>query len=593
MADRFLACLSAGVITAGMSAALLAGAGLAAAEEGSSTGTGGGDTSSASSNAPDSQKESPKSDLGTTDPSTDPADDENDDAADESDTTDPFTTDDTDETDENGPIEPTDDETTSDDETLSDDETVSDSDTSAAGLASMPIVEEPEVTVDGGIAAATEPEARVIESAVDGKPFERTGELLAAVIEEEGGEESVVLESPAADIIETPEIAAVSFASAPAEAASATATAPYIPGIIRVIGTIVFNLYGLATRLFGGPPILPPNSTVTVRSSTLRIDCGCNEGDGFEVPADWYIPAGADEDPPQRLIYFSHGFLAAGPWYSHTAAALAEQTNSIVVATSITSNFLAADACWLGAPPMQQAVAKLFTEGNLALENSADAAGYHGLIPDRVVLMGHSLGGGLVAGVAGYMSKDPTAAPKLAGVVMLDGVGLDDSMADSLRKVDEGVPIYQLAAPEYFWNQFGVGSDALLQARPGEFVGVTLVDGSHVDAMRGGNPLIQFAQELVAGFSTPENAAAAQIVMVGWVKDMFAGNQESGIYPTGEIAVLTPAGAATAVALPNTLTKPFLLNFLQPFVALGDGFYTFEPVCVAESMGYCEGSLAA
>jgi hypothetical protein len=607
MVDRFLVWLSAGVITAGM---LLAGAGLAAAEEGSNTGTGDG-TSSEASKAAASQKESPKSDLGTTKPSTDPTDEENDHAADEPDTTDPDATDKIDKADEQGPIEPADDETTPDETTadettsdgetvsenatVSDDETVSDSHASAAGLASTPIAEEPEVTVDGGIAAATEPEARVIESAVDGKPVERSGEFLAAVIEEEGEEESVVLESPAADIIETPEIAAVSFASAPAEAASATATAPYIPGIIRVIGTIVFNLYGLATRLFGGPPILPPNSTVTVRSSTLRIDCGCNEGDGFEVPADWYIPAGADENPPQRLIYFSHGVLAAGPWYSHTAAALAEQTNSIVVATSITSNFLAADACWLGAPPMQQAVAKLFTEGNLALENSADAAGYYGPIPDRVVLMGHSLGGGLVAGVAGYMSKDPTAAPKLAGVVMLDGVGLDDSMVDSLRKVDEDVPIYQLAAPKYFWNQFGVGSDALLQARPGEFVGVTLVGGSHVDAMRGGNPLIQFAQELVAGFSKPENVAAAQIVMVGWVKDMFAvdQNQKSGIYPTGQITVMTPAGAATAVALPNTLTKPFILNFLQPFVQLGDGIFTFEPVCVGESIGYCEGSLAA
>jgi hypothetical protein len=30
-------------------------------------------------------------------------------------------------------------------------------------------------------------------------------------------------------------------------------------------------------------PILPPNSTVTVRTSTLRIDCA----NGSEVPADW------------------------------------------------------------------------------------------------------------------------------------------------------------------------------------------------------------------------------------------------------------------------------------------------------------------
>ena len=70
-----------------------------------------------------------------------------------------------------------------------------------------------------------------------------------------------------------------------------------------------------------------------------------------------------------------------------SAATLAEQTNSIVVAPSITSNFLAADACWLGAPPMHEAIADLFEDGNTALADSALAAGYTGPIPDRVVLM--------------------------------------------------------------------------------------------------------------------------------------------------------------------------------------------------------------
>jgi hypothetical protein len=126
--------------------------------------------------------------------------------------------------------------------------------------------------------------------------------------------------------------------------------------------------------------MLPPNSTVTVHTSTLRIDCG----DGYEVPADWYIPDTAE--PPTRLIYLQHGLFETGPWYSYTAAALAEQTNSIVVAPTITSNFLSCDACWLGAPPMQQAVANLFEDDNTALAESALAAGYTGPIPDRVVL---------------------------------------------------------------------------------------------------------------------------------------------------------------------------------------------------------------
>ena len=365
--------------------------------------------------------------------------------------------------------------------------------------------------------------------------------------------------------------------AAPANAEiTSTAAASPLSGLLSAIGTIVFNLYGLAISVLGGPPVLPPNSTVTVRSSTLRIDCA----NGYEVPADWYIPAGAEENPPQRLIYLQHGFLAAGPWYSYTAATLAEQTNSIVVAPSITSNFLSCDACWLGAPPMQQAVANLFEDDNTALADSALAAGYTGPIPDRVVLVGHSLGGGLVAGTAGDM-VDNCTSDRLAGVVMLDGVGLDGSMASSLEKVPGDIPIYQLAAPKYFWNQFGVGSDALLEARPDRFIGVTLVGGSHVDSMQGGNPLIQFSQQLVAGFSKPQNVAAAQILMVGWVNDMFAGNQDEGIYasPGEELTIDTPAGQATAVALPNSLTKPFLLNLLQALVPLGSGLFTFEPTC--------------
>jgi pimeloyl-ACP methyl ester carboxylesterase len=373
-----------------------------------------------------------------------------------------------------------------------------------------------------------------------------------------------------------PETAAVAFAAPASAEITSTASAPSLRGVLSAIGTVVFNLYGLAIKVVGGPPKLPPNSAVTVSSSTLHIDCA----DGLDVPADWYIPAGAEENPPQRLIYLQHGFLAAGPWYSYTAAALAEQTNSIVVAPSITSNFLACDACWLGAPPMQEAVANLFEDDNTALADSALAAGYTGPIPDRVVLVGHSLGGGLVAGTAGYMVDNGTI-DRLAGVVMLDGVGLDGSMASSLEKVPDDIPIYQLASPRYFWNQFGVGSDALLQARPDEFVGVTLVGGSHVDSMRGGNRLIQFSQQLVAGFSKPQNVAAAQILMVGWVNDMFAGNQKTGIYtePSQEITIDTPAGQATAVALPNSLTKRFLLNPLQALVPLASGLFTFEPTC--------------
>jgi len=393
---------------------------------------------------------------------------------------------------------------------------------------------------------------------------------------------------------EQPELSAVTFASPLAAPATATATAPILNVLLDLVGTIIFGIYNFAIQLFGGPPVLPPGSTVTVLSSRLRLDCGCAPGSGESVPVDWYIP----KDPePDRIIYLQHGFLAAGPWYSYTAATLAEQTKSIVVAPSITSNFLKYDQCWLGGAPMHQAMAGLFADGNTALSDSALAAGYAGAIPDRVVLMGHSLGGGAVSGIAHWM-VDNGSIDRLAGVVLLDGVGLNGRMADDLKDVPLDIPIYQLAAPKYMWNMFGSGTAALMQARPdAKFYGVTLAGGSHVDTMRGGNFLIQFSQQLVAGFSSPQNVAAAQIVMVGWVNDMFDPSGDQGIYlDSGETRTLnTSGGVATLVDLPNSLRRPYLLNFLEPFMAGSAGLFNLQPGCLRESTGTaasCSASVA-
>ncbi|OBB71323.1 hypothetical protein [Mycobacterium sp. 852014-52144_SCH5372336] len=659
MVDRFLVWLRAGVVTAGLSAAILAGAGAAVADDGSSS-DGGGSTSSESSNSADSAKDSaageptgsaassrasnattarttgdaPRTRVGATAPD-DTKDAKSSDATDKADRSadrkkPAATPKDTD----TATAEAKDAETAA---TVTDDAPATDAVVEQPAV-EQPVTEQPVVddsanevpTTDAEVieevatsrsdrdhtdqraTAVVSPNAATVNRETTTGPTEDTAVNKAALVAEidrtvdPAAEErtAVVLEQPAATVVEDTEdfgVHAVAFASAPP--AVTTATAPQIPLILRVIGTIVFDLYAVATRLLGGPPILPPNSTVTVRSSTLRIDCACAEGEGVEVPADWYIPQTADgAPPPDRLVYLQHGFLASAPWYSHTAAALAERTNSIVVAPSISSNFFALDGCWLGGAPMHEAMAGLFDGENTALLESARAAGYSGPIPDRVVLMGHSLGGGAVSGVAGYM-VDKQTVDRLAGVVLLDGVALGDPavMTESLRKVPQDIPIYQLAAPVYMWNNFGAGLDATLAARPGQFVGVTLVNGSHVDAMRGGNPLIQFAQELVAGFSRPENSAAAQMLMVGWVNDMFdPEGAKEGVYlqPGEQYSFDTPAGRATVVALPNTLTKPFLLNFLEPFMPLADGLFSMDPVCVRESVGstgsgHCSNAVAA
>ena len=58
-------------------------------------------------------------------------------------------------------------------------------------------------------------------------------------------------------------------------------------------------------------------------------------------------------------------------FYDYTAAYLAEQTNSIVVAPSLTSNIFATDGMWLGGEQMHRAVADLFLTDNAALLESA------------------------------------------------------------------------------------------------------------------------------------------------------------------------------------------------------------------------------
>jgi hypothetical protein len=368
------------------------------------------------------------------------------------------------------------------------------------------------------------------------------------------------LAAVAGNAVESPE-------SIPTELDSvAKAAAPRLPSLLGVVGSAIFEALGAVTRFVAGPPVLPPGSTVTVRSSTLEI------APGHTVPADWYYPAG--DDPPQRMILLQHGFLAAGPMYSYTAAYLAEHTNSVVVAPSLSSNPFAVDGFWLGGDPMYRAVAGLFLGDRTALTASAIAAGYadrYGSdvpLPDEFVLAGHSLGGGLASGVAGYYVQaveDSGADNSLAGVVLLDAVPPNGVLPDALDKLDglDGyVPVLELGAPWNFWNSTSDVNAALTEARPGKFNGVVLKGGVHMDSMQGGNWLIQTAAYLAAGFPKPQNQAAAQLIAAGWINDMFEGRIDAatgtcsgddcqGVYgdPGTTIVVDTNKGAASGVAI--------------------------------------------
>ncbi len=618
MVDRFLVWMSTGLVTAGLTAAVVAGAGVATATDGDSN-DGGGTKTSESVDSPEKKDDSGAGNTSLNGPNINGGDKQGDEPAGvepdpDKDGIDGVLTDE-DAVDENAADETTGEDLT--DGTIGED--LIEEETTGANGEDGETGDELEPELGEGVAPG-ETGAGSHKDVVQGGdsqiaqwtqagidplgPVTTTNENVEIkeapeinAVEEDAFVNVTDLSEEVTEQTETSELMSVAFATPAAAQANAMAFASPLNVVLDIIGTIVFGLFSLITQTVGGPPMLPANSTVTVYSSRLRIDCGCAPGEGEEVPVDWYIPENPD---PERLIYLQHGFLAAAPWYSYTAATLAEQTNSIVVAPSINSNFLSYDQCWLGGAPMHQAMAGLFDPTNTALADSLRATEYEeGLTWNEVVLMGHSLGGGAVSGIAGYMTENGSI-DRLAGVVLLDGVGLNGQMADDLKKVDLDIPIYQLAAPKYMWNMFGSGTDALVQARPNaDFYGVTLVGGSHVDTMRGGNFLIQFAQQLVSGFSKPQNVAAAEILMVGWVNDMFdpTGDPEGIYLDSGEtLTIDTPAGQATLVDLPNSLRKPFILNFLEPFMAMSGGLFTLQPGCMREptaTAAGCSDSVAA
>lgn len=308
------------------------------------------------------------------------------------------------------------------------------------------------------------------------------------------------------------------------QATAAAAAQIDVPPVISAIGTAVFGLISFAESVFEGPPKALPGSGVTVKRSTLTI------GD-HEVPADWYFPDTYDPEsytPPERIIYLQHGFGARGVFYDYTASYLAQQTNSVVVAPSVTSNLFATDGMWLGGDPMHRAMADLFRDDNPALLESAKDAGYgQDQLPQQVVLVGHSLGGGAVLNMARYMvaderSTEPSSSYQLAGVVMLDGVSFTDP-AVHIATIPNDIPVYNLSSTPNPWNLFGTMDAALAQERPTEFHSAQMLFGWHSDAMVGGNPLVQLAAYAITGYGGPANVAGTQVLAASWINDLFDG----------------------------------------------------------------------
>ncbi len=363
-----------------------------------------------------------------------------------------------------------------------------------------------------------------------------------------------------------------------------------IGGIVSKVGSLAINAVQAVEAVVTGPPKVPPNSTVTVKTSTIQLS------NGQTVPANWYFPTTDDGAPPDRMILLQHGFFAQGPMYSYTAANLAEQTNSIVVTPTLSSNPLAGDDYWLGGTGMASSIADLFEGDRDALTASAVDAGYAeaynlnpatARLPQKFALEGHSLGANLVSGAAGFIAANCTsescAADDLVGVILLDGVPVGDTLPDALDKLatyetasGHYIPVREIGAPSNLFNSTSTVNDDLTAARPGHFNGIVLDGGVHMDSMRGGNPLIQIAAYAVAGFPQPQNPPAVDQLSTTWLNEWFLTGDTGAddvLVPGSTVSIVTPQGTATGVVIgaskPNVLAGALstvfslLLSFLS------------------------------
>lgn len=324
----------------------------------------------------------------------------------------------------------------------------------------------------------------------------------------------------------------------------------------------------------GTSPVAAPDYGVTgVRQgfSILNIPVGPFSVFGYQVgpfnfpaPARWYFPTQADGSVHANdVIYLQHGFGVTGWFYGPLAAQLAAQTDSIVVTPTLPFIPLPL-GLWLGGATMQHGVASLFLGSETALNISAHHAGFQGTLPQSFFLSGHSAGGGLATIAAGDYIADlgaNTAANHLEGVVMFDGVASNaPAFAASIAALKTlNIPDYVVAAAPQQWNAFGATTNQLVSLYPGQFVGVELLNGSHVDSMLGANPVTDYILQLVTGFSPPGNTAAVYALSTGWINDIFTGHGPTdpmyGIYgPTGGYlppgGQEIPLGPATGIVLP-------------------------------------------
>ncbi|MEX0579689.1 MAG: lipocalin family protein, partial [Mycobacterium sp.] len=353
------------------------------------------------------------------------------------------------------------------------------------------------------------------------------------------------------------------------------------------LDTVLKNVIDAVGEIFGLTPTPPVNTGpngvdgyekpllsngvtgVRTGSSALLIPSGEN---GYSAPADWYFPTQADGSVQANgVIWLQHGFLGFNAWYADMAQALAQETNSIVVAPNI---------FWFDPAFTGEAAAEMFLGDRAALNISANKAGYFGMLPQTFILTGHSAGGRFATAAGATFVENPDAVvADLLGVVMFDGVSRPPDFTEQLQLlIGAGIPDYQIAAPPQRWNAWGVATEAMLAEYPGQFFGVQIDAGSHSDVI-GGDSLLGFlgalASDLIVKPSPPGGKAAVRTFATGWINDLYAGkgptdpfygiygNPNDGTYVGNQAVVMGEAGATTLPAPPPVDVAQYLGTWFE------------------------------
>jgi hypothetical protein len=252
-------------------------------------------------------------------------------------------------------------------------------------------------------------------------------------------------------------------------------------------------------------------------------------------------------------VWLQHGFTRGRGNVAGLARWIASAADAIVVAPSVSSNAVSRSGCWINSTALHRAVARLFGECFDALQAGADeaarAAGTAGIVlPRGFVLAGHSAGGNLAISSAGFTTvvtvdgrtDSPPAVTNLRGVVLFDAVDHAGAMVRGLGRLSgpHARPVRTVAAPDSRCNARGRGTKVLQRERAGEFVGVRLAGGTHVDAEGENTSRLATA---MCGAPRSENVAGLRALAAGWIRDLLHGTD------TPEYLVGTQRGSVTTL----------------------------------------------